>query len=196
MNAAEQIAGGDVAVQVATRSARDTLGIAFGEMVRSQRAIAAAAERIAGGDLTVQIAPRSERDVLGVAFAEMVRRLSHTIAEVRAGASALSAASARVSATANSLSQGTSEQAGSVEETSASGGSNRDSPWWRWAPTESTSVVRDRMPEANASSLRRALLHLVQVPVWWRHASMGRRRRISVLAIRESAYRGNTRPAS
>ncbi|HET6762113.1 MAG TPA: methyl-accepting chemotaxis protein, partial [Longimicrobiaceae bacterium] len=118
--AAEQIAAGDVSVQVASRSARDTLGNAFGEMVRSQRAMAGAAERIAAGDLTVHVQPRSESDVLGTAFAEMVRRLSHTIAEVRAGAGALSAASTQVSATANSLSQGTSEQAASVEETSAS----------------------------------------------------------------------------
>jgi methyl-accepting chemotaxis protein len=119
-SAAEQIAAGDVSVQVASRSARDTLGNAFGEMVRSQRVMATAAERIAAGDLTVQIQARSENDVLGGAFAEMVRRLSHTIAEVRAGAGALSAASTQVSATANSLSQGTSEQAASVEETSAS----------------------------------------------------------------------------
>ncbi|HEU4559298.1 MAG TPA: methyl-accepting chemotaxis protein [Longimicrobium sp.] len=118
--AAERIAAGDVSVQVAPRSAADTLGIAFDEMVRSQRLIATAAEQIAGGDLTVRIAPRGERDVLGAAFAEMVRRLSHTIAEVRAGASALSSASEQVAATASSLSQGTSEQAASVEETSAS----------------------------------------------------------------------------
>jgi methyl-accepting chemotaxis protein len=118
--AAERIAAGDVSVQVAPRSQADTLGNAFGEMVRSQRLIATAAEQIAGGDLTVRMAPRGERDVLGTAFAEMVRRLSHTIAEVRAGASALSAASEQVSATASSLSQGTSEQAASVEETSAS----------------------------------------------------------------------------
>jgi methyl-accepting chemotaxis protein len=42
------------------------------------------------------------------------------IAEVRAGASALSAASAQVASASQSLSQGTSEQAASVEETSAS----------------------------------------------------------------------------
>jgi methyl-accepting chemotaxis protein len=118
--AAERIAAGDVSVQVAPRSTADTLGNAFAEMVRSQRQIAVAAERIAGGDLTVQVEARGERDVLGSAFAEMVRRLSHTIAEVRAGASALSAASDQVSATASSLSQGTSELAASVEETSAS----------------------------------------------------------------------------
>ncbi|HKP74113.1 MAG TPA: methyl-accepting chemotaxis protein, partial [Longimicrobiaceae bacterium] len=118
--AAERIAAGDVTAQVAPRSAADTLGNAFAEMVRSQRQIAGAAERIAGGDLTVLVEPRGDRDVLGTAFAEMVRRLSHTIAEVRAGAGALSAASDQVSATASSLSQGTSELAASVEETSAS----------------------------------------------------------------------------
>jgi methyl-accepting chemotaxis protein len=118
--AAERIAAGDVTAQVEPRSRVDTLGNAFAEMVRSQRLIAAAAEQIAGGDLTVEMAPRGERDVLGMAFSEMVRRLSHTIAEVRAGANALSAASEQVSSTASALSQGTSELAASVEETSAS----------------------------------------------------------------------------
>ncbi|MDB4951780.1 MAG: methyl-accepting chemotaxis protein [Gemmatimonadetes bacterium] len=118
--AAERIAAGDVSVEVRPRSERDVLGRAFAEMVAQQRQMAVAAERIAAGDLTVRVQARSERDVLGVAFAEMAQRLSHTIAEVRAGANALSAASSQVAATANSLSQGTSEQAASVEETSAS----------------------------------------------------------------------------
>jgi methyl-accepting chemotaxis protein len=119
-DAAQRIAEGDVSVEVRPRGEKDALGHAFREMVGAQRQMAVAAERIATGDLTVRVAARGERDVLGGAFAEMARRLSHTIAEVRSGADALSAASTQVAATANSLSQGTSEQAASVEETSAS----------------------------------------------------------------------------
>jgi methyl-accepting chemotaxis protein len=118
----ERLAQGDTTVVVEVRSDDETgrLMAAMREMVGAQRDMAQAAERIAAGDLTVQVAPRSERDTLGSAFAEMTQRLSHTIAEVRAGSEALSAAATQVASTANSLSQGTSEQAASVEETTAS----------------------------------------------------------------------------
>jgi methyl-accepting chemotaxis protein len=50
----------------------------------------------------------------------MIEQLSMIIAEVRGGASALSAASSQISASAQALAQGTSEQAASVEETTSS----------------------------------------------------------------------------
>ena len=50
----------------------------------------------------------------------MTEKLALTIGEVRAGADALAGASAQVSATAQTLSQGTGEQAASVEETTSS----------------------------------------------------------------------------
>ncbi len=79
-------------------------------------------ERIAQGDLTQTI----DRDYQGSfmrlkdATNSAVRKLSETISEVRSAADALYGASGQVSATAQSLSQGASEQAASVEETSAS----------------------------------------------------------------------------
>jgi methyl-accepting chemotaxis protein len=118
----ERLAVGDTSVTVDVR-AQDETGRLMGamrEMVQGQQAMAAAAGRIAAGDLTARVAPRSEKDALGSAFAEMTQRLSHTIAEVRSGAEALSAAATQVAATANSLSHGTSEQAASVQETTAS----------------------------------------------------------------------------
>ncbi len=54
------------------------------------------------------------------AMQAMTRNLARVLGEVRAGADALLAASAQVSATAQSVSQGTGEQAASVEETTAS----------------------------------------------------------------------------
>jgi methyl-accepting chemotaxis protein len=86
-----------------------------GEAVESARTIAS-------GDL------RGAREATGAdeladlqrAMRDMTLRLGHVIGEVRTGAEALTAASTQVSATAQSLSQGTGEQAASVEETTSS----------------------------------------------------------------------------
>jgi methyl-accepting chemotaxis protein len=82
----------------------------------------AAAERIAKGDLsaTVEATTKDEVGKLLAAMKEMTLKLAQTIGEVRAGADALAGASAQVSATAQTLSQGTGEQAASVEETTSS----------------------------------------------------------------------------
>ena len=79
------------------------------------------AEAVAGGDLTAttDVSGNDEVRQLLEALRNMTTRLRETIGEVRAGADALSSASAQVSATAQSLSHGTSEQAASVEETTA-----------------------------------------------------------------------------
>ena len=99
----------------------------IGELSRSINAtyvylqdMARVAHGLAGGDLTVQVTPRSEKDGFGAAFLAMVEKLSLVIGDVRSGASALSGASIQVSASSQTLSQGTSEQAASVEETTAS----------------------------------------------------------------------------
>jgi methyl-accepting chemotaxis protein len=63
---------------------------------------------------------RDETGQLLRAMKHMSARLSSIIGEVRGAATAASAASAQVSSTAQILSQGTSQQAASVEETSAS----------------------------------------------------------------------------
>jgi methyl-accepting chemotaxis protein len=82
----------------------------------------AAAERIARGDLTHVIEASSTDEVgrLLAAMKAMKENLAQTIGEVRVGADALVGASAQVSATAQTLSQGTGEQAASVEETTSS----------------------------------------------------------------------------
>ncbi|HST61051.1 MAG TPA: methyl-accepting chemotaxis protein [Longimicrobium sp.] len=122
VRAADQLAEGDLEVRLGAASGDEAgrLTAAMDRMVRAQRETAAAAARVAAGDLTTRVTPRSGRDVLGTAFAGMVEQLAHTIAEVRSGADALSAAATQVAATASSLSHGTSEQAASVQETTAS----------------------------------------------------------------------------
>jgi methyl-accepting chemotaxis protein len=82
--------------------------------------MASVAESLAGGDLRARVVPRSDQDGFGKAFVAMIDKLSQVIGEVRAGANALTGASAQVSASSQTLSQGTSEQAASVEETTSS----------------------------------------------------------------------------
>jgi len=119
---AERVGAGDVDVLIEVDSTDETglLLTSLQGMVASLKRMAGAAAAVAGGDLTIRLNPQSERDALGNALSEMVVRLTQTIGEVKAGATALSAASAQVAATSQSLSAGTSEQAASVEETTSS----------------------------------------------------------------------------
>jgi methyl-accepting chemotaxis protein len=98
----------------------------LGEMSRSVnetyaylQEMAGVADAIAGGDLSVSVTPRTNQDSFGRAFEAMAQKLSRVIGDVRGGAGALSAASAQVSASSQLLAQGTSEQASSVNETTA-----------------------------------------------------------------------------
>ena len=78
-------------------------------------------KRIAEGDLTLDIQTQDkDKGSLLYALKAMVGSLTQVIAQVRHSADALAGASEEVSATAQSLSQGSSEQASSVEESSAS----------------------------------------------------------------------------
>jgi methyl-accepting chemotaxis protein len=85
------------------------------------------ASRLSQGDLTavgtvggIHNGRSDEVGSLQHAMREMAERLSRFIADVRAGADAVSSAAIQVSATAQALSGGTSQQAASVEETSSS----------------------------------------------------------------------------
>jgi methyl-accepting chemotaxis protein len=79
-------------------------------------------ERLAGGDLreAPAVDRKDETGRLLRAAAEMVERLGEVIGEVRTGAEGLTAASSQVSSTSQNLSQGTGEQAASVEQTTSS----------------------------------------------------------------------------
>jgi methyl-accepting chemotaxis protein len=81
-----------------------------------------AAETVASGKLALEIdgANASETGMLLGALRAMARKLGATVGEVTSSASALAAAAGQVSSASQSLSQGTCEQAASVEETTAS----------------------------------------------------------------------------
>jgi len=82
----------------------------------------AAATRIAGGDLSdpVQVTSRDEIGALQRAMREMGEKLADVIGQVGAAAGALTGAANQISSTSQDLSQGTGQQAASVEETTSS----------------------------------------------------------------------------
>jgi methyl-accepting chemotaxis protein len=82
----------------------------------------AAAQRVAQGDLTLEISATSQDETgqLLESLGAMVARLREVIREVRVNAETLSSASTQMASTSQTLSQGTSEQAAGVEETTAS----------------------------------------------------------------------------
>ncbi len=80
------------------------------------------AEALRAGDLTIR-AGATANDEIGVMLSEMDRlaiRLTEILGNVRENAEGIASASGQVASSASSLSQGTSEQAAAVEETTSS----------------------------------------------------------------------------
>src|SRR6266850_8538459 len=122
VRAANRVAEGDVDVQLGSAS-RDEMGQlldAMSRMIIATKEKVDAAVRIAQGDLTGTVTPQSVKDALGTALQNMIAKLSQVIGGVRSGANALGSAASQVSSTSQTLSQGTSEQAAAVEETTSS----------------------------------------------------------------------------
>jgi methyl-accepting chemotaxis protein len=93
-----------------------------GSILLPLRHAIALAEKVAQGDLRerVQVTRGDEAGQLQAAMRDMVERLSQVIGDVRSGGDALRAAAGQVAATALALSEGTGQQAASVEETTSS----------------------------------------------------------------------------
>jgi methyl-accepting chemotaxis protein len=118
VHAAERVAAGDVSVDVA-----EGYGHEIGRLLEAMRCMigylqemADAAGALAAGDLTVHVHPRSDADRFGNAFAAMNRKLSTVINDVRREAGALARIAGALSTTSHEVSQGTKQQATSVEE--------------------------------------------------------------------------------
>ncbi|MFI5304157.1 MAG: methyl-accepting chemotaxis protein [Nitrospiria bacterium] len=122
VNIAERLSSGDLDVPIQKGSNDETgqLLTAMQNMVRSNREMAAAAVSISEGNLRVKSISRSNRDILGTALDNMVKKLSGTIGDVRTGAGLVESAATHLATSSQTLSQVTTEQAASVEETGAS----------------------------------------------------------------------------
>ncbi|PZR33858.1 methyl-accepting chemotaxis protein [Caulobacter segnis] len=117
---ADQVAAGDLSVQITPLSDKDVLGHSLKGMVQNLRGTADVADQIADGDLTAQVKVLSERDMLGLALERMVDRLRGIVADAVTASENVSAGSQELSSVAEQVSQGATEQAASAEQASAS----------------------------------------------------------------------------
>jgi methyl-accepting chemotaxis protein len=122
VDAARQIALGDLSVQIAAETRQDEIGMlfrTFTQMILSLREKAQIAGRIAVNDLTVKAEPISGEDVLGNAFSAMVENLRKQIREIMEGVGVLAASGSEIMASVSQLTSGAAETSIAVTETTA-----------------------------------------------------------------------------
>ncbi len=90
------------------------------ELLEYLRSLVDQADRLSDGDLTSLVKPRSEKDRLGASWANMSAQLARTIENARQASASVSLAAQQLTSSSNVLSNGTAQQAASVEETTAS----------------------------------------------------------------------------
>jgi methyl-accepting chemotaxis protein len=119
---AKQIALGDLSETINCDS-RDEVGelsAAINRMILSLKNKAEEARRIADGDLQLEVQVSSDKDAMGQAFQRMVENLNDVLVNVNQVALQIDAGSNQVSDTAQTLSQGSTESAASLEQISSS----------------------------------------------------------------------------
>jgi methyl-accepting chemotaxis protein len=117
---AERIGQGDVDVAIAPRSERDAFGNALVNMTRYLADMARVADQISAGQLDATVAPRGASDRFGHAFVSMTRSLSELIGDIRSSADAIAVAATQLTESAQGLSEGATEEAASVTQTTGS----------------------------------------------------------------------------
>jgi methyl-accepting chemotaxis protein len=117
---AERIGQGDVNVAVTPRSERDAFGNALVNMTTYLSDMARVADEISAGRLDAHVQPRSASDRFGHAFVAMTRSLSELIGDIRSSADAIAVAATQLTESAQGLSEGATEEAASVTQTTGS----------------------------------------------------------------------------
>lgn len=92
----------------------------FDNLVENLRETVRFAGKIADGDLTVEVQKLSEQDTLGQALEDMVTKMGDLVSQIRSAANNVSAGTGQVSDSSQSLSQGATKQASSIEEIGSS----------------------------------------------------------------------------
>jgi len=117
---AEEIANGNLTVEVQERSAQDKLMLALNAMITSLHDVTRLAEEIADGNLTVEVKERSAQDKLMQALNVMIQRLGEVVTHVKSAADNVAAGSQGMSSSSEEMSQGAAAQAAAAEEASSS----------------------------------------------------------------------------
>lgn len=116
---------GDTSVEVQSedRDRDDEVGKianAIAALVKQQREEAKLASMLASGDWDHEVSVRSQKDELGKALATMVEQVNSALIGVRLASEEVDAGSGQISDASQSLSQGATESAASLEEISSS----------------------------------------------------------------------------
>ena len=98
----------------------ERMGTALNMMVDELRKRAEAADAIANGNLDQNFNAASDKDTLGLALQTMIRKLNEIMFRVQQASAQVAAGSGQVSDSSQALSQGATEQAASLEETTSS----------------------------------------------------------------------------
>jgi methyl-accepting chemotaxis protein len=119
---AEDVTAGDVSkrLKLDRHDEIGTLADALDRMADGLEDKANLAEQIASGNLAVDVKQASERDRLGKALSIMTDQLNELLAQVQLAGEQIAAGSGQVADSSQSLSQGATESASSLEEISAS----------------------------------------------------------------------------
>ncbi|MBN2653340.1 MAG: methyl-accepting chemotaxis protein [Spirochaetales bacterium] len=121
VKAVEQISEGDFGFELDIRS-KDELGVlakAINIMIDSLRQKSHELELISSGDLTSQWKPKSDKDALGISLVDMRLSLNKLISDIKSYIQELSTRAEVVSTISQRMSEGASEQAGTMEELTA-----------------------------------------------------------------------------
>ena len=122
VDAANKLAVGDINVNVSV-DRKDEIGNlvhSFSKMVENIREQAFAVEKIAEGDLTATVKVKSDDDLLGKKLQEMIETNNEILANINTASDQVAAGAKQVSNSSQILSQGSTEQASSIEEITAS----------------------------------------------------------------------------
>jgi methyl-accepting chemotaxis protein len=117
---AERIGQGDVDVVIVPRSERDAFGNALVNMTHYLSDMAHVADEISAGRLDATVKPRGDADRFGHAFVSMAHSLSELIGDIRSSADAIAVAATQLTESAQGLSEGATEEAASVTQTTGS----------------------------------------------------------------------------
>jgi len=120
VEAAQRIAGGDLAIEITSETRQDEIGRlsqAFSLMIQFLKEKAQIAEKIAAGDLAMKVTPVSDVDILGNAFLTMLEKLRSQTQQIIEGVNVLASVGSEIMASISQLSSGATETATSVSET-------------------------------------------------------------------------------
>ncbi len=119
---ADAVRSGDTSMRLGMQRSDELgqLSSALDAMADGLQARAERVEQVADGDLSVNISLQSDHDTLGHALVKMIKNLNQSLAEVNMVGEQVASGSTQISGAAQSLSQGGSESAASLEEITAS----------------------------------------------------------------------------